>query len=77
MPSCQQTGYGEIDQFFLPVVRSPEDGDELLYRPLLLAAADVGYHSARYKVDDDRRFAVMLEVEDGPRPVDWKRPSMP
>jgi hypothetical protein len=60
-----------IDQFFLPVVRSPEDGDELLYRPLLLAAADVGYHSARYKVDDDRRFAVMLEVEDGPRPVDW------
>jgi hypothetical protein len=60
-----------IDQFFLPATRALEPDDRLIYRPLIIAAAEVGYHSARYRVDHDERVAVMTEALEGPQPVDW------
>ena len=61
-----------IDQFFLPATRVLEAGDRLVYRPRLVAAAEVGYHSARYRVDHDERVAVMAELPDGSEPLDWR-----
>jgi hypothetical protein len=61
-----------IDQFFLPATRALEAGDRLVYRPMLIAAAEVGYHSARYRVDHDERVAVMAEALDGPEAADWR-----
>jgi len=60
-----------VDQFFLPLSRALADGDALIYRPLLIAAADVGYHSTRYRIDEERRCAVMLEADEGPEPFDF------
>jgi hypothetical protein len=60
-----------VDEFFLPVTRVQEEADSLVYRPMLLAAADVGYHSARYKVDDERRFLVLTEAGARPKVADW------
>ncbi len=61
----------DVDEFFLPVTRVADKSDTLIYRPMLLAAADVGYHSTRYKVDDDRRFLVLAEAGERPNIVDW------
>ena len=60
-----------VDEFFLPVTRVMSGDDTLVYRPILLAAADVGYHSARYKVDEERRFMVMMDAGIGPSASDW------
>ena len=55
---------------------SPKTKLEQAYRRLteatdLIAAADVGYHSTRYRIDEERRCAVMLEADDGPEPFDF------
>jgi len=60
-----------VDEFFLPVTRVAEDTDSIIYRPMLLAAADVGYHSARYKIDDDRRFLVTGVADENSSVMEW------
>jgi hypothetical protein len=60
-----------IDEFFLPVTRVAEKTDSIVYRPMLLAAADVGYHSARYKIDADRRFLVTGVAGESSSVVEW------
>ena len=32
---------------------------------------DVGYSSARYNLNDEKRFGLVCEIDDGPVPVDW------
>jgi hypothetical protein len=46
-------------------------GDNLVYYPRLLAATEVVFTSARYHVDEAREITFVVEIEDGPVPVDW------
>ena len=73
--AAPRTGTGErpllapgIPQYFLPM---SERHDSLVYVPRLVAAADVVYSSARYKVEEEERFFLAWELSDGPVPVDW------
>ena len=55
-----------IEQFY---VRG--NGDDLVYHPRLIAAADILYNSARYKVEDERSYVHTVEYDDGPVSIDW------
>ncbi|MDH3533421.1 MAG: ATP-binding protein [Gammaproteobacteria bacterium] len=55
-----------IKQYF---VAGP--GDELVYFPRLIAATDVAFTNARYKVDERREQTYAVEFADGPVTVDW------
>ena len=49
----------------------PGDGDNIVYYPRLIAAADIVYDNARYKVEAEREAVFTVEIEDGPVTVDW------
>ncbi len=55
-----------IEQYFVP-----GGGDNVVYHPRLIAAADILYNSARYKVEAERSFVYTVEFDDGPVDVDW------
>ncbi|MDH3612850.1 MAG: DUF87 domain-containing protein [Gammaproteobacteria bacterium] len=55
-----------IEQFFVP-----GDGDNIVYHPRLVAAADILYNSARYHIEDERSCIYTVEFEEGPVSVDW------
>ncbi len=57
-----------IKQYFLSAI---DEGDEHHYYPVVFGAADVIYSSARYHIEDERRFLVATEVNDSPVPIDW------
>jgi len=46
-------------------------GDNLVYFPRLIAAADIAFTNARYHVDERREQLYSVEFEDGPVAVDW------
>jgi len=56
----------DVEQFFVP-----GRGDNLVYHPRLVAAADILYNSARYHVEDERSCLYTVEFEDGPVSIDW------
>ena len=49
----------------------PASGEGLQYYPRLVAAANLVFDSARYKINAERDRLFTLEFEDGPVPVDW------
>ena len=49
----------------------PADGDDLVYYPRVIAAADIAFSNARYKVDTQRKCLFTAEVDDGPVSLDW------
>ncbi|MBT8096846.1 MAG: DUF87 domain-containing protein [Woeseia sp.] len=55
-----------IQQYYVPAT-----GGDIVYYPRLLGAVDIGYTSARYKIDDNRECVHTLEFGDGPVGVDW------
>lgn len=55
-----------IRQVFLPTA-----SDDIVYYPRLIAAADVGFNSARHKVDEHRQCVFTVEFGDGAVAVDW------
>jgi hypothetical protein len=55
-----------IDQYFVP-----GGGDEVSYFPRLIAAAELVFSNARYRVEDARDVLYTVEIEDGPVAVDW------
>jgi len=55
-----------IEQVFVP-----GHGDNIVYHPRLVAAADILYNSARHHIEDERSFVYTVEFEDGPVNVDW------
>ena len=57
----------DIDQYFVPAI---EDA-ELVYQPMVIGAADVGYSSVRYKVNDEKRFCYVVEPSGGAVSMDW------
>jgi hypothetical protein len=46
-------------------------GDDIVYRPAVLGAAELVYSSARYKVEEDRECIAIVMPEDGPVAIDW------
>ena len=55
-----------VEQVFVP-----GNGEEIVYYPRLVAAADITYTSARYNVEDERSCLHVSEFEDGPVDIDW------
>jgi hypothetical protein len=55
-----------VKQYFVPA-----RGDNIVYYPRLIAAADITFSNARYNVDDQRDYVYSVEFDDGPVPVDW------
>ena len=55
-----------VSQFWLPA-----SGEDLVYHPRLVAAGDMVFSSARYKVEDERTALYAVELGDGPVDVDW------
>ncbi|MGA8203119.1 MAG: DUF87 domain-containing protein [Woeseiaceae bacterium] len=51
----------------------PGDGEGLVYRPRLAAAAELGFSDSRYGIDERRSRLYTVEFDDGPVPVDWDR----
>jgi hypothetical protein len=56
----------EITQYFVPAI-----GDDIVYHPRLVAAAEIAFSSARYNVEDERNVVYTVEFEDGPVAVTW------
>lgn len=55
-----------VPQYFLPT-----NGTGITYRPMLVAAAQVTYTNAKYGVDESREVLQLVEIVDGPIPVDF------
>ena len=58
-----------ITQYYLPT--SLRGKGDLIYYPMIAAAADVTYSSSRYKINERNRLLQIGEFDDGPVPVDW------
>jgi hypothetical protein len=56
----------EIEQYTLP-----GSGDDLLYFPRVVAAADIVFANARYDINAERSRLLTVELEDGPVTLDW------
>ena len=55
-----------IQQYWLE-----DDGDEIVYRPALVGAAEIVFSSSRYKVEEESDCVAFVMPEDGPVPIDW------
>ncbi len=55
-----------IEQYYVPGA-----GDNIVYHPRLIAAADILFNSARYNIEDERSYVYTVEYDDGPVSVDW------
>jgi len=56
----------DVEQFFVPAT-----ADDVVYYPRLIAATDVAFTNARYKVAERRERVYAVEFDDGPVEVDW------
>jgi len=61
-----------VKQLYLPTSAS-----NVTYFPRLLAATDVVFSNARYKVDERVESTYALEIDSGPVPVDWDNADRP
>ena len=55
-----------IGQYFVP-----GDAEKLVYHPQLIAAGEIVYSSARYKVEDEKSVVYTVDFNDGPVDIDW------
>ncbi|MFQ5608676.1 MAG: ATP-binding protein [Woeseiaceae bacterium] len=56
----------EVEQWYVPTF-----ADEVVYHPRLVAAGDILFSNARYKVEAERQVLYTVELEDGPVELDW------
>jgi len=61
----------DVEQLFVAT-----RADDVVYHPRLVAAADILYNSARYKIEQERSSLYTVEFEDGPVSVDWDNSEM-
>jgi hypothetical protein len=59
-----------IRQFFVPPIARAEG---MVYRPAILAAAEVRYSSAKHGIEETRPVRVLTYLEDGPIPLSTDR----
>ncbi|MEJ2299713.1 MAG: DUF87 domain-containing protein [Woeseiaceae bacterium] len=55
-----------VEQYVVPATT-----DDVVYYPQLIAATDVAFTNARYKVAEKRERVYAVEFDDGPVEVDW------
>ena len=55
-----------IEQYFVA-----SDARDIVYHPQLVAAGDISFANARYKVEAAREVLYTVEIDDGPVAVDW------
>jgi hypothetical protein len=63
----------EIRQYHLPVRGARSDASTLLYRPVLLGAAQIGYRAGQGEVQSQREALYQVPVTDELLPVDWEK----
>jgi len=64
-----------LQEYFLPPARIPARGEQLVYWPRLMAAAEVRYSNARLKVDVQSEYLLAAELA-GTEP-DWDNADIP
>jgi uncharacterized protein DUF87 len=47
------------------------EGGNIVYFPRLIAATDIAFTNARYRVDTQREPVFAVEFDEGPVPIDW------
>ncbi len=57
---------------YVPAPRLPSPAEQLVYRPRLIAAADVHYLSVKSKVDQTCKLLLALPIEDEELTWDWE-----
>ena len=62
-----------IEQFFVPA--SASAGAEVIYRPVVLGSARVGFSDPKNAIDGWRDVLYAVEISDGAVPVDWTSAS--
>ena len=55
-----------IEQYYVAA-----QGDDIVYFPRLIAATDIAFTNARYRVDQQREHVYAAEFAEGPVPIDW------
>ncbi len=60
-----------IKPLYLPLAALPGDNGRLVYRPKLIAAANVNYSNARLNVNEQRSLMLAVEPANGPVSIDW------
>ena len=57
----------DVPQFFMPPTRE----GALVYNPVVLGLADVGFANAKLGVTEQRRVSLLASVDDGPIALEW------
>ena len=65
----------EVSQYFIPIRSNGESGARLIYRAVILAAAEVRFTDAT-KVDKTQEITLVTGIIDGAVPVDWDAATM-
>ncbi len=61
----------DIRQYFIPLRSTPPRNNTLVYQPMLLGAADVGFVDAKTRIDVTQPYTWLIPMTDAPMPVDW------
>jgi hypothetical protein len=61
----------KVPVHYLPATAQTATDMTLYYHPQLIAAASVHYHNTRYKVDNQREFLILADIDDGPAGIDF------
>jgi hypothetical protein len=60
-----------VQQMFMPLRSRPAAGESLVYRPMLLGHAEIGYRNLKLGVQHSERSTFVTEVRDQVFAVDW------
>jgi hypothetical protein len=61
-----------ISQYFVPARGSAPAGAAIIYQPMLLGIADIGYSDSK-KIDMSEQVTFLTPITDGPIAVDWEK----
>ncbi|WP_455245152.1 ATP-binding protein, partial [Petrachloros mirabilis] len=63
----------DIAQYFVPLRGSKQEGDELVYVPIVLGAAQVRFVDAKSSIDTTQDVTALVPVTEGAVAVDWDK----
>jgi hypothetical protein len=61
----------DVQEYFLPLDRSKEGTPKLVYLPMIVGAAQVGFNDRKAGVNMAKEMVFLIPVTDSPMPVDW------
>ncbi|MDQ6733303.1 MAG: ATP-binding protein [Nitrospirota bacterium] len=61
----------DIRQYFIPLRSASPRDTMLIYQPMLLGAADIGFIDAKARIDVTQQHTWLIPMTDAPMPVDW------